>query len=490
MLSRLLKHLAEDILPETQCSFRKDRSTTDMIFVARQLQEKSREQNRDIFMAFIDLSKAFDTVSRELLWKLLEKLGIPPTFLTILQQFHEGMKAQVQAEGLQSDPFDVKVGVKQGCVLAPILFIIFLLAVYQLTHAALGEQAGIGIQFRLDGNLFNIRRLQANTKTTLSHILELQYADDCAIVAHSQHDLQRALDVFHSVYSSLGLQVNTQKTEIIAQLVHQPLQPIHFHINQEPIKIVEQFPYLGSILSQTCTIDLEVQSRINRASAAFGRLRARVFCNKNLKVGTKSSVYHAVCVTTLLYGAETWTPYRRHIKLLEAFHMKCLKRILGITWQDKVTHDEIFQRTQTTTIETIMMKQHLRWLGHVIRMPEHRLPRQILYGQLSQGTRSPGGQKKRYKDHSKDLLKKSNIQPAALEQLAAERPTWRSTCHSAAAEAEQAASRRRDAKRVQRHQRAAGQPPPREQHPCHLCDKICGPRIGLHSHLQWHRRRR
>ena len=340
MLSRLLKHLAENILPETQCSFRKDRSTTDMIFVARQLQEKSREQHQDIFMAFIDLSKAFDTVSRELLWKLLEKLGIPPTFLTILQQFHEGMKAQVQVEGLQSSPFDVKVGVKQGCVLAPVLFNIFLLAVYQLTHTALGEEAGIGIQFRLDGNLFNIRRLQANTKTTVSNILELQYADDCAIVANSQRALQRALDVFHSVYSSLGLQVNTQKTEIIAQLVNQPPEPIHFHINQEPIKIVQQFTYLGSILSHTCSIDLEVQSRINRASAAFGRLRARVFSNKNLKVSTKSSVYHAVCVTTLLYGAETWTPYRKHIKLLEAFHIGCLKRILGITWQDRITHDE------------------------------------------------------------------------------------------------------------------------------------------------------
>ena len=176
MLTRLIQHMTENILPESQCSFRKDRCTTDMIFVARQLLEKSREQNKDIFMAFIDLSKAFDTVNRELLWRLLEKLGIPPTFLAILRDFHDGMTARVQAGGALSDPFEVNMGVKQGCVLAPVLFNIFLLAVYYLTHNALGNEAGIGVQFRLDGSLFNLRRLQAHTKTSLSNTL--QYADD------------------------------------------------------------------------------------------------------------------------------------------------------------------------------------------------------------------------------------------------------------------------------------------------------------------------
>ena len=145
--------------------------------------------------------------------------------------------AQVQAGGLQSEPFEVTMGVKQGFVLAPVLFNIFLLAVYHLTHAALGEDAGIGVQFRLDGNLFNLRRLQAHTKTSITRILELQYADDCAIVAHDHQALQRSLNVFHRVYSSLGLQVNTQKTEINAQL----LTP-----HWKNYKIVEQFTYLGS----------------------------------------------------------------------------------------------------------------------------------------------------------------------------------------------------------------------------------------------------
>ncbi len=128
MLSRLVEHISEALLPETQCGFRKSRSTTDMVFVLRQLMEKSREQNKDLYVAFIDLSKAFDTINRELLWKNLSKLGVPPKFLSILRQMHDGMQARVLTGELQSESFEVNVGVKQGCVLAPVLFNIFLSA--------------------------------------------------------------------------------------------------------------------------------------------------------------------------------------------------------------------------------------------------------------------------------------------------------------------------------------------------------------------------
>ncbi len=79
MLSRLVEHISEAVLPETQCGFRKSRSTTDMVFVLRQLTEKSREQNKDLYVAFINLSKAFDTINRELLWKKLCPYAVPLT---------------------------------------------------------------------------------------------------------------------------------------------------------------------------------------------------------------------------------------------------------------------------------------------------------------------------------------------------------------------------------------------------------------------------
>ena len=102
-LQRLLTHVAETVLPESQCGFRRGHSTTDMIYVARLLQEKCREQHRHLFFAFIDLTKAFDTVNRELLWEVLSKFGCTPRFLTILREFHDGMTAKVIIGGQESD---------------------------------------------------------------------------------------------------------------------------------------------------------------------------------------------------------------------------------------------------------------------------------------------------------------------------------------------------------------------------------------------------
>ena len=93
-----------------------------MIFTARQLQEKCQEQNVDLYMAFVDLTKAFDTVSRDELWKIMAKFGCPPRYIAMVRQFHDGMQARIQNDGEYSEPFPVTNGVKQGCVMAPTLF--------------------------------------------------------------------------------------------------------------------------------------------------------------------------------------------------------------------------------------------------------------------------------------------------------------------------------------------------------------------------------
>jgi hypothetical protein len=394
-----------------------------MIFVARQLQEKSREQRRDLYVAFIDLSKAFDTVNRELLWRVLVKFGVPPGFLGIIRSFHDGMVASVQQGGLQSDPFSVAVGVKQGCVLAPVIFNMYLVAVTLLSSLNVDPQDGVQLRFRLDGNLFNLRRLQAPTKVTVIQLLDLQYADDCALVAHSPESLQRVLNVFSEAYSSVGLRINANKTKILAQ-PHLPLLELPvFSVANEEIEVVEEFKYLGSVLTSDCCADRDVQARIHLAAAAFGRFRQRVFENRDLRLTTKIAVYRAVCVSTLLYGSETWTVYRRHVRALEAYHIKCLQRIMGITWRDKVPHNNIYERAVTTSLEAMLRRRQLRWLGHVCRMTANRLPRQVLYGQLHAGDRAPGGQRKRFKDDIKHTLRRCEMSPDRLEGIASDRAT-------------------------------------------------------------------
>ena len=133
-----------------------------MIFTLRQLQEKCREQNKPLHVAFIDLTKAFDTVSRTALYQVLEGIGCPPTLLKLIISFHQGMKATVKFDGSTSESFEIKNGVKQGCVLAPTLFGIFFAV---LLHHVFNETTGdIFIRTRFDGQFFNLARLRSKTR--------------------------------------------------------------------------------------------------------------------------------------------------------------------------------------------------------------------------------------------------------------------------------------------------------------------------------------
>ncbi|KAJ3580962.1 hypothetical protein NHX12_017239, partial [Muraenolepis orangiensis] len=147
----------------------------------------------------------------------------------------------------------------------------------------------------------------ATTKLQRERVIELQYADDCALVSHNPQDLQSVLTAAVRAYSRMGLTVNTIKTEVVCQWsANIPSTPPTFTAAGEQLSVVPSFRYLGSILSEDNTIDNEVQNRIKQASAAFGRLRRRVFQNKNLHLRTKVCVYQAICITTLLYSCEAW----------------------------------------------------------------------------------------------------------------------------------------------------------------------------------------
>ena len=100
-----LQKLAERVYPESQCGFRSKRSTVDMIFSIRQLQEKCRERNMPLYVSFIDLTKAFDLVSRDGLFKILPKIGCPPKLQSLIESFHMNTKGIVQYGGNVSEPF-------------------------------------------------------------------------------------------------------------------------------------------------------------------------------------------------------------------------------------------------------------------------------------------------------------------------------------------------------------------------------------------------
>ena len=121
---------AKGLLPEEKCGFRPNRSTTDMMFVVCRLQEIRRKAEASIFVRFIDFQKAYDTVERILLWQVLTCIGIPPQMLAVIPQCRDGMRTCVRLDdGVCSDWFEVEQGLRQGCVLSPLLLNIVFAAV-------------------------------------------------------------------------------------------------------------------------------------------------------------------------------------------------------------------------------------------------------------------------------------------------------------------------------------------------------------------------
>lgn len=148
-----LEPYLDKILRDGQCGFRRKRSTIDMIFSTRQLIEKSLEQQKALCLAFIDIKKAFDSVNREMLCTILKKVNCPPNLLAIIKSLHESTCAMVKYDGDLSKPFHVNTGVRQGCVLAPLLFLLYIHIIISRTIQEAKD--GVHISYRNDSNLFN-----------------------------------------------------------------------------------------------------------------------------------------------------------------------------------------------------------------------------------------------------------------------------------------------------------------------------------------------
>ena len=153
--------------------------------------------------------------------------------------------------------------------------------------------------------------------------------------------------------------------------------------------MVSNFVYLGSCITTDCEIREEIFSPIGKAAKAFGCLRNSIFCNKDLSIDTKRSVYKAVVLPSLLYGSETWTVESDNLRHVQTFHNQCVRSIMGITNYQHGKIERIPSRVlrkdfgMEELISDVLTNHRLRWLGHVAQMDDERLPRQMLFGELA-----------------------------------------------------------------------------------------------------------
>ena len=260
------------LLPEEQSGFRPSRSTIDMMFVVRRLQELGRKAGIPLFLCFIDIQKAYDSVDRSLLWQVLSHLGVPPQMIAVIREFHDGMKACVRSsDGTCSKPFEVNKGLRQGCVLSPLLFNIFIAAVLNVVLQKFSEDEDILAE------LVHLQEQPRETRPepTIDYVRRavwgMLYADDACIVSRSPRALAKMMEVIVLVCDAFGLTVSEKKTETMCMPApHMPPVEMNVEAAGQGYRQTQSFTYLGGVITECPDVSTEIA---RRSSACWMRIR-------------------------------------------------------------------------------------------------------------------------------------------------------------------------------------------------------------------------
>jgi len=379
---RIHGHLNSQLL-DGQNGFRPGRGTGDALFCMRRMIELSRDYNTPLHTAFVDFRKAFDSVSRSVLWQLLRARGVGGKLVEMIQDLYNGCQAQVAAGGHLSQPFPMSTGVRQGCPMSPTLFNVFIdfLARLVTQRCQAAGVTGFKLAFRIQGELIPAPAVGDCQRA----LLLLLYADDLALMADSADGLRTALLVLESAAVEWGMQLNYGKTEVVvfgaAAGNADGQAATHITLNGGRVAHVDHFRYLGSIQEDTAQQERDISARINQAGAAFHHLQTRVFADRGVSLSTKMRLYKAIVVPTLIYGgAQGWAPTHSQRQRLDAFNTTCLRRLLRLRREpEMMSNEQLYDITRQPSITSLLRQHRMRWLGHVSRMQDGTAVKQLLF---------------------------------------------------------------------------------------------------------------
>ena len=380
-----------------QCGFMSGRGTTDAIFIVRQLQEKHLAANKPLYMAFVDLEKAFDRVPWDVIWWAMRKLGIDEWLVRLVQSMYKDVRSRVRVGDGYSEEFGVGVGVHQGSVLSPLLFIIVL--------EALSREFRTGCPW------------------------ELLYADDLMISAESMEELLVKVQTWKTEMEKKGLRVNMGKTKIMEsginldvlkksgkypcgvcqsgvgssnaifcggckRWVHKkcsgikgPLRPdpefrcarclgtaraiderevSEVEVGNEKLEVVPEFCYLGDMLSAGGGCEL---AAITRCKCSWGKFRQLLplLPNHHLPLLTRGKVYSSCVRSVMLHAAETWAMKVDTLNRLRRNDRAMIRWICNVRAKDEVSSDSLLTKLGIQELDVVLRTSRMRWFGHVER---------------------------------------------------------------------------------------------------------------------------
>nr|KAG5697588.1 hypothetical protein BaRGS_019809 [Batillaria attramentaria] len=363
ILLERMREAVDPMLRDQQAGFRRNRSCADQIASLRIIVEQSLEWNSPLYINFIDYEKAFDSVDREALWKLLRHYGVPGKIISLIQCTYKDMSCRIAHAGQLSESFEVKTGVRQGCLLSPFLFLLVIDWIMKTTTTGRKN----GIQW-----------------TLWTQLDDLDFADDLALLSHSHSQMQDKTTCLEATSAGTGLKINRRKTELmkINTTANTPVT-----VGGESIREVESFVYLGSVVDGQGGTDRDVTARIGKARAAMVMLK-NIWASKVVSIRTKLRIFNSNVKSVLLYGCETWRTTKTMQQKIQTFLNTCLRRIFNIRWPEKIRNEELWERAGQEPAAKQILRRKWGWIGHTLRKPTSSTTRQAL-------TWNPQGKRKR-----------------------------------------------------------------------------------------------
>ena len=366
-----IKPALDGKLRNNQNGFRPKRSTSAQILALRRIIEGVKANNLKCSLLFIDFKKAFDSVHRGMMLKILEAYGIPQELVRSICQLYKGTQARVLTADGETEYFDLMAGVLQGDTLAPYIFVIIIDYVMRKTIGEHGERLGFQLERRRSRRVGPV------------YITDLDFADDLALLASEIRNAQEMLTRLEMEASKVGLHLNVEKTEVMVFN-----QENDFDIKAksgEIIKNVDEFKYLGSYIGSS-THDVKVRKAL--AWAACNKMRN--VWKSTLPRKSKIRLFTSTVESILLYGCETWTLTKAEEKSLDGSYTRMLRTALNIRWQDHITNEEVYGCLPKVSWK--IAERRCRLAGHCVRHPEEEASKTVLWiptgGRVNRGRKA------------------------------------------------------------------------------------------------------
>ena len=443
ILNRLQPAL-KSVIPCNQFGFTEGCGTTDAILISRVVGIDAEKEHTGLVRCYIDLTKAYDKVNRQSLWKLLRLYGIPEELVRIIISFHEGAIARLRLDGeLSLLDIQLQRGLKQGSVLSPVLFNIFMGTIVtrfeELCMARLGTgggEVGVRINYNFSGDLISDSKKDKKKNTQLMKtftLLDVLYADDCVLFANWVPAMQKMVDIFDQIATIFGMVIAIDKTKVICNAISKAMnarnlstEEVRYQtrrhtqliedgegqhvtpkisIRGKLIDVVPSFKYLGLHDTEDGALENTVRARIIRMELRFKQFQGRVLMNRHVGIEARLNVFKTVVMTNGVYACETWNYTTNDIARIERHYFRLLRDVLLMSRSaDPATTffsvmdyaaqqgiEEIFP------MECLIQRQQLKFLWKIVHLEDTAIQKIVLFGKISsQYNGRKGGRRQTY----------------------------------------------------------------------------------------------